>query len=463
MKTTFTRLISIFLACIILLSAFGGTFAFAYEENSEEIIEVAQSVPKNGWNDDKTMYYVDDVAVTGFYDIDGNRYYFDETTAIKVTGFQTIDSNSYLFASTGEMLYGFQKYDGGTYYFDASQDGKMVTGLKKISGSYYYFSDSGRRVTGWKKINGSTYYFDVNSGKAAKGLKKIGGAYYFFNDNAKRVTGWKKINNGYYFFDKTTGKAAKGFKAIGGDYYYFNKNARRIKGWKNVGNSRYFFGVTSGKGAKGFKKIYGSYYYFNSNARMQTGWKTINGYKYYFNPQKGANYGKAVTTSIKINGQTYNFAKNGRYISSAATMLKKANALSSRTGYLVLVNKSTHKVGIFTGKKGNWKMIKYYTCTIGAPATPTPTGTFTLGPSRGMPYHQLYFDSGWVRCWYASRIIGGYNFHSVLYTQASRPVAISDPRLGYNLSHGCIRLHINNAKWFYNHVPSGTKCVIYNR
>ena len=460
MNTKFTRIISMFLACIILLSVYTGTAAFAHAE--DEPVAVIEVEPKNGWNEDKTQYFVNDEAVKGFYTVEGKKYYFDETTAIKVTGLKAVNGNYYLFATTGEMLYGLQIYNNGTYYFDTSS-GIMSTGLKKIGKYYYFFADSGRSVTGWKKIGNAYYFFGISTGRAVTGFKKIYDSYYFFNGNARRITGWKTINGANYFFDKTTGKAVKGLKAIGGYYYYFNTAAKRITGWKDVGNSRYFFGITSGKATKGLKKIYGSYYFFNGNCRMQTGWKTVNGYKYYFNPAKGKNYGKAVKGTVTIKGQTYYFDKYGRNISTQSIMLKKANGYSSKTNYLVLVNKNTHKVGVFTGKKGNWKMVKYFSCTIGAASTPTPTGKFTLGPSRGMPYHQIYFDSGSVRCWYASRIIGGYNFHSVLYTQASKPVAISDPRLGMNLSHGCVRLHIDNAKWFYNNVPSGTTCIIYNK
>lgn len=422
MKAKFIKTISILLSCIVFFSAFSGTFAFAYESEQKEA-EVMEIEPKNGWNDEGTIYYVNDVAVTGFYTIENSKYYFDPSNgAVKVTGLQTIEGKIYLFAESGEMLFGWQNCNNDKYYFDKT---------------------SGAAKTGLVVIDKNTYFFDAKS--------------------AKMKTGWKTIGKDHYYFENASGKAVKGLKKIGAYYYYFASNAKRIKGWKNISNYRYFFGITTGRAVTGFKKIYSSYYYFNKNARMQTGWKTLNGHKYYFNPKKGSNYGKAATKATVINGKTYYFDKYGRFVSAQTIMKIKAKSIASKTNYLVLVNKNTHRVGIFTGKKGNWKMVKYYACTIGAPATPTPTGTFTLGPSRGMPYHQIYFDSGAVRCWYATRILGGYNFHSVLYSQASKPVKVVDPTLGANLSHGCVRLHINNAKWMYYNVPSGTKCVIYNR
>ena len=32
-----------------------------------------------------------------------------------------------------------------------------------------------------------------------------------------------------------------------------------------------------------------------------------------------------------------------------------------------------------------------------------------------------------------------------------------DGRVGIPLSHGCVRLQIDNAKWIYDNIPRGTK------
>lgn len=38
---------------------------------------------------------------------------------------------------------------------------------------------------------------------------------------------------------------------------------------------------------------------------------------------------------------------------------------------------------------------------------------------------------------------------------------VKDGRLGMRLSHGCVRLAIENAKWIYDNIPSGTTVIIY--
>lgn len=36
-----------------------------------------------------------------------------------------------------------------------------------------------------------------------------------------------------------------------------------------------------------------------------------------------------------------------------------------------------------------------------------------------------------------------------------------DGRVGIPLSHGCVRLKIENAKWIYYNIPAGTHVVVY--
>ena len=57
-------------------------------------------------------------------------------------------------------------------------------------------------------------------------------------------------------------------------------------------------------------------------------------------------------------------------------------------------------------------------------------------------------------------VYGDYLFHSVLYNKYNG--SLNDGRLGMALSHGCVRLDINNAKWIYDVIPSGTTVVVYH-
>ena len=135
-------------------------------------------------------------------------------------------------------------------------------------------------------------------------------------------------------------------------------------------------------------------------------------------------------------------------------MEDKAQGYSSMTRNLILVNLTLHKVGIFDGRRGDWELVKYWDCTNGAPSTPTVVGEFTIG-LRG-----YYFDSDNCRCFYWTQFFGDYLFHSVLYYQNFK-YELMDARLGLALSHGCVRLALENAYWIYQNIPARSKVVIY--
>ena len=36
-----------------------------------------------------------------------------------------------------------------------------------------------------------------------------------------------------------------------------------------------------------------------------------------------------------------------------------------------------------------------------------------------------------------------------------------DGRVGVGVSHGCVRLQLENARWIYNNISRGTKVIVY--
>ena len=130
------------------------------------------------------------------------------------------------------------------------------------------------------------------------------------------------------------------------------------------------------------------------------------------------------------------------------TMFNKANnsGYSSYTNYLILVDLSDHKVGVFKGKKNNWNLYYYWNCVTGKASTPTIKGKYS---TTGFKRKTLTTDS---RARWCTQIWGGYFFHSIL---------ASNDELGKSLSHGCIRLPLTAAKWMYDNIKVGTTVVIY--
>lgn len=120
---------------------------------------------------------------------------------------------------------------------------------------------------------------------------------------------------------------------------------------------------------------------------------------------------------------------------------------NSGTQWLIGVDRSTHKVGVFRGSANNWSLQYWWDCVTGAPSTPTITGYYrTTGGKRTT----LSTDS---RAKWCTQIWNGYFFHTILD---------SDAELGNSLSHGCLRMSYPSAQWIYNNIYAGTAVVIYN-
>ena len=109
-------------------------------------------------------------------------------------------------------------------------------------------------------------------------------------------------------------------------------------------------------------------------------------------------------------------------------MSKNAQVRASSTRWLIMTDTSACQVGVYSG---------------------------SYGYGRGKS-----FGSRSYTCWYYTQFHGNYLFHSVLYNRGSM-TQIKDGTLGKQVSHGCVRLDINNAKWLYDNIPNGTKVVIY--
>ena len=145
-----------------------------------------------------------------------------------------------------------------------------------------------------------------------------------------------------------------------------------------------------------------------------------------------------------------------------SAMYKKAQDYSSATNYLVLCNITNHRLVLFKESEGRWLSVMDSPISVGKASTPTPTGTFTVYN------HWEYFDGDYkdseltYQCWWSTCFYGSYYFHSVLYDYNSGyPGRLRDGRMNVNVSHGCVRMPLEKAKYLYDHSPIGTKVRVY--
>lgn len=142
-----------------------------------------------------------------------------------------------------------------------------------------------------------------------------------------------------------------------------------------------------------------------------------------------------------------------KYFYSDINKFVTFNDIKSTTEYLLVTDLNNKYTYVFIEEQENWKMLYKWECTIGKPSTPTIKGIFFINGRKP------YFGTDKYRVKYATRIKDGYYYHSILYN--STGTYIIDGRLGLALSHGCIRLETDNAKWIYENVPDDTTVIIH--
>ena len=129
------------------------------------------------------------------------------------------------------------------------------------------------------------------------------------------------------------------------------------------------------------------------------------------------------------------------------------NDIKSPTNYLLVTDLKNKYTYVFKKDNNMWKQLYKWKSTVGKPKTPTITGIFYIdGRKPG-------FGTDDYRVKYATRIKGGYYYHSVLYDSTGS--YLIDGRLGMALSHGCVRLDTDNAEWIYINIPDTTAVLIH--
>lgn len=136
-------------------------------------------------------------------------------------------------------------------------------------------------------------------------------------------------------------------------------------------------------------------------------------------------------------------------------MVKKAQKYKSKTSYLVLIDSQYCFLGVFKGKKNNWKLIKFYICSPGIYKT-----YWNRDHELGIKSKGFYSYKSQV--YWATRLHKELWIHSITY-KGHNGKTVLDGRLGARVSHGCIRLATKDAKWIYDNVPSYSRCIIYKK
>ena len=341
----------------------------------------------------------------------------------------------------------------------------MLNGICKntADGNWYYYRNGiidrtytnvGKNANGWWYVKNGQVDFSYTGVKSNEnGSWRIvrGKVDFNCNDIVKSEDGWWYVRGGKVDFGYTgVAKNRLGWWRIVNGKVDFNCNSveKNHLGWWYIRGGKVDFGYTGvAKNANGWWKI--------DNGKVNFGFNGIgvnNNGAWYI---RGGKVDFGYNGNIKWNG-TDCYVANGKVTMSGVSVQISSRAAyaSSDTNWLIVTDTSACKVAIFAGSKGNWSTVKYISCSPGKPSTPTVKGEFKV-TGRGLSFGKPSYD-----CWYYTQFYGDYLFHSVIYNKGSK-TSIQDGRLGMQLSHGCVRLNINDAKWIYDNIPNGTKVIVF--
>lgn len=385
-------------------------------------------------------------VVTDAYDGSLQRYYLqaDATTGVSfpLTGF----FNKVLSGSTGKWFYGNQSKGyvvrdklalaGGILLAD--NDGLLVENSQKagwyVGKKYdsdiqrYYLKETDGHLyarTGHFTIGSNHYYGDNNQGYVVRGKLKVNDTVMVLADNDGKML-WHDGGDGWVITSKYDGEPQR---------YYLVKNGDLMGarlGRFSVDGSNYFGRSDTGYVVRGFYNTRdGDFFYGNNDGVLQN----------------------------------YDFSLIRR-------AWNKIRYYGSTSKYLIAVDCDNCHTFVFEGRGGNW-VIKYdWLCGTGLPqyngGEGTCRGIYTMGGSGACYNLQEAGSPGWVRGgyqieWYPydgikyfSCFVLDLGFHSTLSPNFRDP-----NQVGRKISHGCIRLFEENAKWIYYNAVYGTTVVTY--
>ena len=296
----------------------------------------ADGLPAQGWIDD--TYYIDGEKATGITEIDGVYYALDENghSLGTYTGLVDLDGVNY-YADNGVLTSGWFEIDGDWYYFLPDtlagangtikneskvpltyENGKLLDGaweltigkyrywygpsyyksaaaytylVQEIDGDTYLFNSGGYRETGIvfiKSADGTTltWYDCGTDGKAVKmtgpQLIDVNGKRYYLNENGESVCGYGlvKFDGDYYYVVYDGSVKLNGERTVTADFtngllpagtYHFDENGKMtdvplVAGIDADGYYRENGEIVPGKG---LVLVDGDYYFVIYNGKIK--------------------------------------------------------------------------------------------------------------------------------------------------------------------------------------------------
>ena len=336
----------------------------------------------------------------------------------------------------------YRHYNGATYY-SVSDNKNHWAGYLNASAAKQATSPGGiaqkenrkvkitsKTATFWrnfhwqKKESAAKYYGKVYTVKCK--YRHFNGAWYYSIYNGNTWIGY--LNAGFTGTPHTI---------------YSTKNINRyVRINSNSGN--FYSQADPNSSKKSAKKTYKGYM-----AQATKEAKTSGGTYYYVSLPGGALGWLKASETTNVHNRFYMYTTGGRYPS---LKVKNLN---------IQVSVKKQRVYIRSGSKTIYTML----CSTGLGLWPnnlsTPYGNFKIQAERG---NSFWFGGSGGAFYRSYHQHGVYLFHTVPIAYPGTTTAfnhIEGMKLGRRASHGCIRMSVADAKWFYYNMPGNTPVKIY--
>lgn len=346
------------------------------------------------------------------------------------------NTTSSLYGKTYQAKGKYEHWNGSTYYSLSDSTGKWIGYLNAeaatVANNQGGIWQSENKTIRMKSKN-YTLWQDLNFSK-----KKASSGNYM-NKNIK-VTGKYQHYNGATYYSLYLNNTWIGYiNATGVTNAHVIHSQSNISRYVIVNNaSGNFLNAADPNSSKLGKKS--NYKWYMAKATKLA--KTSDGnYLYLVSPAGKIGWIKENQT-YSVNDKFWMYTTGGKYPS---LNVKNLN---------IHVSISKQRVYIKSGDKVIYTML----CSTGTVFTPTPLGNFRIQQEKGSAFSgAAYYRS--------FKDHGVYLFHTVptsIAWSTNSFSSVEGKKLGQRASHGCIRLAVPDAKWFYYNMPYNTPVKIVN-
>ncbi len=148
--------------------------------------------------------------------------------------------------------------------------------------------------------------------------------------------------------------------------------------------------------------------------------------------------------------RTFNVKKD--YLSTTEKeIFVNGSGYSSKTPYLIWINKERQILTVFIGSQNNWKYVNSFPVATGKNLTPTPTVVC-----------EYQYKTNWVTPGYTCNpVLALYDGYAIHNQPKNHSGYVIDSTIGAPASAGCIRMLQEHVNWVYSYVPVHSTVVIY--